>query len=1007
MIATRCPHSALENLAGEVGADAIVIWKEAAEEANAYVLAARPSTLVVSGSPLPLIRPPASGVMIERDPARISALVPASIRLNLAAVPRAASVARLGADGLGILIAWCTDAFPDATQQGALPALLAQVEPLAFCWNQQRHVEDIAVQLGAAVNALEQAVITIDDVRLVGYVNRAASQLLDVPRGTLPASRLAQALGDLQRRAVNGAEVRATSVRLLANPQATIRDVVWTFDRSPTHLRVTTAPYDDDGVSGRIWVFDDVSALKIAVETAGAANADLQRSETRLKLATDAASIGIWTWDFVDDRIEWDERMYRLYAVAGAERRTGPTYETWRSRVHPDDVRRAEAQIAEARSRNAPYEHEFRIVLPDGAIRHIQAAAVVETDVDGRQLRQIGVDRDITGAKEYERELHRARVAADSASRAKGEFLANISHEIRTPMNAILGTALLLERSALDPQQAAYVATIRTAGRSMMALINDVLDLSKIEAGRIELDASPFVLTNVVSGILDIFTPTAAGKGIGLHGQSLPAELPALLGDATRLGQILSNLVSNAIKFTPHGEVSVAVAVERRDASSARLRFTVRDTGVGIDAAKIDRLFNSFTQADRSVHQEFGGTGLGLAISRELVTAMGGEIGVISEPGRGSEFWFVVPFELVELAPAKLSAGTSGATLDRLAGARILVVDDSQVNRDIASKLLALEGARTEPAAGGREALARLRTGPDDFDIVLMDVQMPQMDGLEATRAIRGELGLTALPVIALTAGALPSQRQRAEAAGMNDFVTKPFDLDALVATVLAHLPPDFRDRAVVSPPGANRPRGAPATAGFPPVPGVDEVEVASRLQGNRDLFYAVLRALRDEFADAAQRTRTDLSRGNRAAAVARTHKLAGIAGNASARDLAAAARALESALETAAGEDAAPLLAALDNALQPLLAGLPADLDGGSVTANAGAVAAAAIAPTELAEFRAALAKSSARALKMYRALHPQLQARWGDEALVPLTQAMAAMQFADALKQLDAWYP
>jgi signal transduction histidine kinase/ActR/RegA family two-component response regulator len=400
---------------------------------------------------------------------------------------------------------------------------------------------------------------------------------------------------------------------------------------------------------------------------------------------------------------------------------------------------------------------------------------------------------DVSEEREREQALGRARDAAEAASRVKSQFLANMSHEIRTPMNGVLGMAELLAADAtLNDRQRHYLDVIRDSGESLLRVIDDILDFSKIEAGRLSLNAEEFDLRQRVAMTLGLMETRAHAKGLELT-WTVADDVPSWMkGDAARLHQILANLVGNAVKFTERGAVRVTVelaADPRPSEELRRVRIAVSDTGIGIPPTYLPRMFRLFSQEDESNSRRFGGTGLGLAISRQLVELMGGEIGVESEPGKGSTFWFTVPLgEAAEPAGASRPAPVEART--RLSG-RVLVVEDEPTNRLLARETLRVLGCVPEAVEDGQAALDWLAR--EACDVVLMDCQMPGLDGFETTARIR-ERGCLArnggrIPIVALTASALSGDRDRCLAAGMDDYLSKPFSREALRATLLRWLP--------------------------------------------------------------------------------------------------------------------------------------------------------------------------------------------------------------------------
>ncbi len=382
-------------------------------------------------------------------------------------------------------------------------------------------------------------------------------------------------------------------------------------------------------------------------------------------------------------------------------------------------------------------------------------------------------------------ELMAAKLAAEAANVYKSTFLANMSHEIRTPMNGVLGLLELLKRTELNDRQLDYAAKAESSALSLLGIIDDILDFSKVEAGKMSLDPEPFKVSKLVLDLETILSANLRGKPLTLHFDVDPLMPDIVIGDANRLKQVLINLGGNAIKFTAQGEVRVSVLIQNRTEREVVLAFEVSDTGIGLSADQQGGIFDSFAQADNSTSRHFGGTGLGLSISQRLVAMMGGQLQVGSELGVGSTFYFSLALGLPDaktLETLETLETQQSPSLQPLAGLRVLLAEDNLINQVVVTTLLEQDGAQVTVAQNGQLAVDALHASPDAFDVVLMDVQMPIMDGLQATRHIRQQLKLTQLPIIAMTANVLPADYQRCRDAGMNDHVGKPFKVKDLVA---------------------------------------------------------------------------------------------------------------------------------------------------------------------------------------------------------------------------------
>jgi len=550
------------------------------------------------------------------------------------------------------------------------------------------------------------------------------------------------------------------------------------------------------------------------------AEAALRESELRFRQLAENSSEVFWVFSPTGEEL--------FYVSPAYEQIWGWTCQSiyedpkqWFNNILEED-RPPVAKALSELSQGTKYDLEYRIRHHNGSIRWIRDRRFAIRGEDKQVLRTCGVAEDITQRKNLEVEMAKARDAALEGARMKSEFLANMSHEIRTPMNGVIGMTGLLLETELDPKQRDYAETICSSAKSLLSILNDILDFSKIEAGKLEFENLEFDLDEVVEGALSVLVPQARGKGLELRSEIDSKVCTFLCGDPGRLRQVLTNLLNNAVKFTEQGEVVLRVLpqedtpsgvslTEAVPGSKATLRFEIKDTGIGLSADARGRIFEAFSQADQSTTRRYGGTGLGLTISRQLVRMMHGEIGVKSEPGKGSTFWFTGRFEKRaggKAAPAKQKPLLSGRVLladdnatDRpplkrtkannqtpsearpraVHDTRILIVEDNEVNKKVMLLVLNDLGYTADTVSNGKEAIAALRG--HSYDIILMDCQMPEMDGYEAARTIRREFDRPPR-IIAMTAHALRGDREKCLAAGMDDYLSKPIIGEELEAAL-------------------------------------------------------------------------------------------------------------------------------------------------------------------------------------------------------------------------------
>ncbi|HEY4743935.1 MAG TPA: response regulator, partial [Desulfuromonadaceae bacterium] len=650
---------------------------------------------------------------------------------------------------------------------------------------------------------------------------------------------------------------------------------------------------------------------------------ELKRSGMLADTALDLSKSGYWEVDFNDpDYITCSERSIRLYGLPPTPDNRYHLGEYWLDRVNAVDTQiwsdAAAVYTDVLAGKVSDYDSIYCYKRPaDGKVIWVHAKGNMERNEDGTPRYMFGVSQDITDIKLAEQEILCAKQLAETASQAKADFLSNMSHEIRTPMNAIIGMSHLALKTDLTPRQRNYVTKIRQSSQHLLGIINSILDFSKIEAGKLDIERTDFDLDKVFDNVADLIIGKASEKGLWLTFDIDPQVPNYLVGDPLRLGQILLNYASNAVKFTESGAIVIGARVLKETAEDVLILFSVKDFGIGLTDEQKGGLFQAFQQADNSITRKFGGTGLGLSICKRLIELMGGEFGVESEYGKGSTFWFSVSLAKGNRAvtqggpfPDQCRLQESVMECDSLAtlrGAVILLVEDNEINREVAIELLHDAGLEVHVAENGLVAVEMAEFS--HYDAVLMDMQMPVMDGVEATRLIRRQQRFSGLPIIAMTANAMTIDREKCLEAGMNDHLAKPIEPEQLFEVLLRWIKP--RLKGLAAPARDDRPH-ADSDDKIPLIPGIDIDLGLHHMMGNGKLYLKILRSFANSYSQTPERLADLIAAGDYPAVVLVTHPMKGLAGTIGATSL----QMLTEELETSVREQKVEEIAAKQDAV-------------------------------------------------------------------------------------------
>ena len=766
--------------------------------------------------------------------------------------------------------------------EGNIMGVLSVIQDIT---ERKRAETEITIQKAYLEQLFEASTEAIAFINKKGHVKRINSQFTEL-FGFTPDDLIGQALDDTIIPPSLSEEGKAVTAEIKKGKPIFLETLRQRKDGILVDVSVTGMPISIEGKDAGIYaIYRDISGRKKADQEIAIQKAYL---EQLFEASTEAIV-------FIDenDRVQRINSQFTAIFGFPAEEVIGRSLDD--TIIPPSRREEGKAVKTEIKRGRHIFQETVR-QRKDGSMLDVSVTGM-PIFIEGKDAGVYAIYRDISGRKQAEQELKKAKEAAEEATQAKSSFLANMSHEIRTPLNAIIGLSHLAKETQLTPQQLDYQEKIHASAYTLLRLLDDILDFSKIEAGKLDLEKNNFNLKELLERMSSIINVKSNEKDIRFSLQ-VPDPIPEhLRGDALRLEQVLLNLTSNAVKFTSQGEVSVAVELVEDTDQEALLRFIVSDTGIGMSPEQVEQLFQPFHQADFSITREYGGTGLGLAICRRLLEMMDSEITVQSTLGKGSEFSFMVRFEKADSEEPEITAGISKEIArELLAGRRILLVEDNETNLQVAYELLEQAGLKVVAAVNGLEAVQL--AARERFDGILMDLQMPVMDGLTAAREIRKGPTPPDLPILAMTANVMIADREECLAAGMNDHIAKPIKPEILYKTLVHQLRPDIDVNAYCSDGKTPAPVSLENSGDLPSLDGVDVEAGLISVNSDWKLYRKLLYNFHDRHQNITEEIQNELEHGNLDVARRLAHTIKGVAGTVGANKLSEISARLESAIK-------------------------------------------------------------------------------------------------------------